>query len=466
MRTIFGVVALVLATPVLAQVRIVAEPVVWGSEPVVRVSALPPRQAVRIHLFRMFSHWVTDDPSQRSGWHQAPQPLHAWVEARADGHGAIDLRRFVVREGTYHGADAYGLWWSGRKAGDRLLAGAAVPGLDPAALKDGENRLVVTRGDAVLAQAAVKMAPPPGLTVTPVARGALNGAYAAPADGRRHPALILLHGSEGGGRDDARAIAQRFAGQGFAAFALNYFAWDLKGVAGVPNAHVNQPIELLATVRDWLAAQPQADVTRLGVYGHSKGAEFAAVAAVRLPWIKAVAACVPSDAVWEGYGIGDARNRPEPGRVAPTLMSSWSWRGEPLPYIALPPADDRSRYFDNTAYYEARRMADPAAAAKARIPVETAAAHFLWLGGGRDQTWASGAMAKANDAALRRAGRGGRSELHVYDKAGHAICGDGSYPTRLWEDDSADPRRPDLDAAGRATVDGWRRIVAFFRRVL
>lgn len=437
-----------------------------GHPPIIRLSGMQPRETVTVHLFRMYSRWETDDPARRTGWRAVPLPIHAWAVVRADRDGAIDLERTPSLRGTYRGIDAYGLTWSGRKAGDPLLAGAAVPAFDPAALRDGQSRVVVTRGQTIVAEAPLRSAAPPGLVTVEVAEGALNGVYAAPDDGRRHAVVILLHGSEGGDRADARAIAQRFAGRGFAAFALNWFAWDLKNIAGVPNAHVNQPIELLTDVRDWVAKRPEADAARIGVYGHSKGAEYATVAATYLPWIRAVAACVPSDSVWEGYGIGDARNRPEPARVAPKNYSSWSWQGRPLPYIALPSADDRSRYFDNTAYYEARRRADPAAAASARIPVERSEARFLWLGGGRDATWASGAMAARNHAALVRSGRGSHSELAVYPRAGHSICGEGTYPTHIWADQTSDPRRPDPDADGPATIDAWNRIVSFFRRSL
>ena len=75
-------------------------------------------------------------------------------------------------------------------------------------------------------------------------------------------------------------------------------------------------------------------------------------------------------------------------------------------------------------------------------------------------------MAARNHARLVRAGKRGRSELHVYPRAGHAICGEGTYPTRLWSDESADPRVADPQADGVATVDAWRRIAAFFRRTL
>lgn len=460
------ILALFLTMPLGAQVRIDAPPQIWGFAPNIRVYGLAAGETVRIHMVRGFTGWETDDPTKASGWKPVKHAIHAWVDARADKSGTIDLANTTIRKGTYKGKDPYGLWWSGRKSKDALLANIAIEGFDPTSIREGESRILVSRDGQLLASIVATSRAPEGLRTAILAEGTLNGAYAAPKDGKRHPSIILLHGSEGGDRDAAMALAQRFAGQGFAAFALNYFAWDLKQLTGIPNNHVNQPIELLEQVKSWLAIQPEADVTRVGVYGHSKGAEFAAVAATYYPWIRAVAACVPSDAVWEGYGIGDARNRPDPAPIAPEQISSWSWQGQPLPYIALPAADDRSAYFNNTAYYEARRAADPVAADAARIHVERSDAKFLWLGGGRDEVWASAAMGKRNHLALQKVGKGSNSELRNYPKASHAICGDGTYPTRLWAEDSADPRKPNLDADGYATVDAWNRIVTFFRRSL
>ena len=73
-----------------------------------------------------------------------------------------------------------------------------------------------------------------------------------------------------------------------------------------------------------IASFSHRDVTRLGVYGHSKGAEYAELAATRLPWIDAVVACVPTDVVWEGYGIGDGRNKPNPNAKEPAQFLSGS----------------------------------------------------------------------------------------------------------------------------------------------
>ena len=436
--------------------------IVSGEEPELRVSGLIAGERIRLHAVRMFTNWEDDGTG---AWKPVPKPLHAWADYLVDETGSVQLWSASPLAGTFSGADAYGLLWSGRPT-STALPDPFLPGnFELGELKDGEGYILVSRNGQILARAPIRVRQPEGLRTEYVSDGRLNGAYSAPVDGTRHPALILLHGSEGGSRRSAIEMARRFAGQGFAAFAFNYFAWDLADLEGVPNAHVNQPIEMLATVRDWMAAQPEADVELLGVYGHSKGAEYAEVAAVHLPWIDAVAACVPTDVVWQGYGIGDKRNRSNPNAEPPEAYSSFSWQDRALSYVPL--EGDRSGFRSNTDFYEAKRaelsQRDQVAAT---IPVEDAGARFLWLGGGRDEVWASGEMARRLDRRMREAGEGERSELHLYDRAGHGICGDGTYPTRVWSADSTDPRDPDLDATGRATIDAWKRIVEFFARTL
>lgn len=354
-----------------------------------------------------------------------------------------------------------------RKPTDPILRSALPNGVTASRAARGEIALLVTAGGNVLGSGKLTYREPTGLTVRPVAQGRLNGVFAAPANERRRPAIILLHGSEGGGAEEARAMAVRFAGQGYAAFALNYFAWDLKGLRGPPNHHVNQPIELIAEVRDWLALQPEADVSRLALYGHSKGAEYATVAATFYPWIKAVVACVPSDVIWEGYGIGDGRNRPDPATTWPAQRSSWSWRGSALPYVPLRSFDDKSRsWFNNTERYDVSRAEHPAEAKAAAIPIERSKARFLLLGGGRDEVWSSGRMAASLQARLASAGQGAQATLVTYPKAGHQICGDGTYPTHIWADAATDSRVKDPIAEGAAAADAWRRIKRFLSAVL
>ncbi len=460
MKALLISIAIAAASTAPAQVAISGADITNGAVPALVVSGLSANERVRVHSLRRFKVW-REQPGK--GWRPVLRDIHAWADYRADGRGRVDLAIMAPLAGTYSGTDPYGILWSGQP----IVAGAdpyLPAGSDLGALAENEARLIVSREGRAIATSQLHSKAAAGLVSMEVSKGRLNGHYAAPAAGGRHPALILLHGSEGGSRAAARDLAIRFAGQGYAAFAFNYFAWDLSKLKGVPNAHANQPLEMLNKVRVWMGSRPEADVNRIGLYGHSKGAEYATLAATRLAWVDAVIACVPTDVVWEGYGIGDGRNQPDPSVKEPVAYSSFSWQGKALPYVPL--KGDRKPFYSNTDYYEAKRAQLGAKAIKAAIPVERSRASFLWLGGGRDEVWASGKMSRKLDERMRKAGKGTGSELVVYEKAGHGICGEGGYPVRVWQDDSADPRDPDLDANGRATVDSWSRMKVFLARHL
>ncbi len=459
---------LLLALPTAASSDVIVEPRAAfpsGFEPAIAVTGLAPGQQVRVHSFASFGRWVDAGGGR---WKEVVDTYHGWADVAADRSGQVDMRRARIVSGTYGGIDGYGLLWSMRKPTDPLVTGAMPSGIAKPIPVAGTTALIVTDGARIIATGALAFADPPGLTIRPVAEGRVNGVFAAPAGKGRRPTVILLHGSEGGGADEARALAVRYAGQGYAAFALNYFAWDLKKLVGPPNYHVNQPIELIADVRNWLSRQPEADVARLALYGHSKGAEYALVAATRYPWVKAVVGCVPTDVVWEGYGIGDGRNRPDPSLTWPAQRSSWSWGGVPLPYIPLRPWQDPGHgpWFDNSERYDVSRADHPAEANAAAIPIERSNAQFLLIGGGRDEVWSSARMATTLRDRMRRSGKGGKVELVTYPRAGHQICGDGIYPTHIWADASTDPRVKDPVAEGAAATDAWHRIKIFLAKRL
>lgn len=431
-------------------------PIVSGFAPAITVEGLQNKDQVRLWTVRRFTRWEEID----GRWTEVQVVLYAWADY-VPRRGEVDVRTSASVRGTYIGVDAYGLLWSGRPADDPMIAEAHPPSADVTAGSTGH--LVALVNGREIGRASLTQREPDGLRITQVRAEGFAGVYAAPADGHTHPVVLLLHGSEGGNLDDARALAVRFAGQGYAALSVIYFAWDLAKVGGVASAHVNTPIELLRRARDWVALQPEADTGRLGVYGHSKGAEFAEVAAVRYPWIKAVVACVPTDVVWEGYGHDDERNRQENRGAAPVLMSSWSFAGKPLPYVQLRVFDRREpgRYFNNTERYELSRQDDPRRAALAAIPIERSRARFLLAGGGKDEVWASGEMARRLAARFTSLPRARKPELHVFEGAGHGICTDGTWPPRVYGRERDDPRSSNLDREGAAAARVWALTKAF-----
>ena len=458
--------ALVLAsgTTTLLAAQVVVEPsavVVSGRSPNITIRGLQSGETVRLHALRSYGRGKVVDGK----WVERNEVLHAWVDVRADGRGSVSLDSARPVAGTYTSIDGQGLLWSMRRPGDAALQSARFEGEDRVPPAE-TTRLVVERKGLVVAEGLLRFVDAPGITVEVVAEGDVNGTFAAPRTAQRAPALILLHGSEGGSDDGSRRMATLWAGLGYAAFALNYFAYDDAKVAGVPrNVHVNQPIETIEKVREWLAKRSEVDVNRLGLYGVSKGAEYAEVAAVRFPWVRAVVACVPSDVVWEGYGFGNTRNSPPAAK--PPLASSWSWNGEPLPYVALRQSRPGVReYFDNTERYERSRADDPARAEAAAIPLERTRARVLLLGSGRDEVWASGQMATRLAERLKRAGRSDQVELHVFPRAGHQICGGGTFPTHLYGEPSTDPRVKDLVAEGEAASQGFHLTQSFFSKHL
>ncbi|MDJ0644326.1 MAG: acyl-CoA thioester hydrolase/BAAT C-terminal domain-containing protein, partial [Erythrobacter sp.] len=150
----------------------------------------------------------------------------------------------------------------------------------------------------------------------------------------------------------------------------------------------------------------------------SKGAEFALLAGTKIEGFAAIAAIVPSDVVWEGWGAGEP-------------VSSFSWNGTPLPYV---PYDGMNEEFANPTGPDGRprlrlphdkgRNANPARAVAARIPVESIDEPVLVAGGDADLVWNSGEMAQI--IAERRAAAGLATVSLVFTDAGHSLSGDGS----------------------------------------
>ncbi len=471
LRSCLFAASILTAAPAMAQPRpamlTVDAEVQRGERPSVQLSGLTPRATVRIHYFQQLAIWEPDGArDSSSNWRPRPTVMHGWGEYRADARGRVDLATARPLSGTTRQVGAEALIWSAYRPGSAILSGAAEAGRTLPELPGGMILVRAEQDGTIIAESRFRIGmDPPGMTVTEINTPGLAGVFAAPAGGSRLPTIIHLHGSEGGSLAKARADALHFAAQGFATLAIAYFAWPYeRGSLSIPSAHRNIDVAQLDRARLWLAARAEADTNRIALVGNSKGAEFSLVGAVTYPWVRAAVACVPSDIVWEGYGAVDwtAAERSIP---AAGTYSSWSIAGHPLPYLPTF-ADRRDGWPDNTARYDEARATWPEVARWARIPVEQTNARLFLIGGGRDRTWASGAMTANIVATMRRAGRGGQVENFVSSQSGHSLCGNGQWPYRTYEQDRDDPTAPDLDAQGAAEVAAHAAKIAFLRRVL
>jgi dienelactone hydrolase len=391
----------------------------------IRLTGLPSGAEITVSSLRKLREW--------NGKERAYSASARFVVADS---GTLNLQQQAPLEGSsYSGADGRGLFWAMTP-----MPGETLPA-DAQALAPGHIVLQARRGETVLATQTIHLMPALAEVQTRDAAPFVGAKFAVITEANKtpvktpvtapvkRPALILLGGSEG---DDAvTRDAPVFASRGYAVLALPYYSppgWGPTGpvpskFASLPSTFTDIAIDRLEQARAWLAEQPEVDAQRIGVMGTSKGAEFVLLAAVRMPWIKAVLAMVPSDVVWEGWGVG----------ITADTRSSFSWQGKPLPYVPYLGMDKEFAGFATGADVKIRRpqdagrAANPDRVAPARIPVEKIAVPLMVVGGYDDQVWDSGTMAQNIVTARKAAGL--ETVALIYRDAGHFLGSHGWSPT-------------------------------------
>lgn len=396
------------------------QPVLAGDPLTLQLTELKPGQTVRLQAQRVvqtFTGQVALFQSQ--------------AVFQADGQGRVDLSAAAPQVGSsYQGADVRGLLWSMTPVVGDVKD-------KPFGRVEFRLQAVEAGPDALpLAQATLSLRNALPEVVTRKVDAFPGAVFASLPGAAKRPTLILLGGSEGGTMITRDAAP--WASRGYAVLALPYYSppqWGPTGptapeLPSLPAEFIHIPVDRLEQARDWLAQQPEADASRIGVMGTSKGAEFVLLAGVKMPWIRAVAAIVPTDVVWEGWGQGAG-----PAGV----NASFAWKGEPYAFV---PYQDFSQELAGYAtgqpvkirrpHDKGRAAASPEVIAKARIPVERIAAPVLVAGGGDDQLWDSGGMA-ANIAATRQKA-GLTTVALVFPEAGHFLGGTGTGPSTHYND--------------------------------
>lgn len=272
--------------------------------------------------------------------------------------------------------------------------------------------------------------------------------FAGSGDGPR-PAILLLGGSEGGLKEYRNVYARQLAAEGYSVLYQGYYATNEsnRSLAAVP-------IETFEKAIDWLKAREGIDGERIGLIGHSKGAEAALLIASRTPSVKAVVAAMPSDVVWQGFDF-DAFDMSQFG-------SSWSKNGQDLPYVAyvdLPWSD-----WMNEGAGAIGKMYKLSWDARVNypgssIPVENIDAPIMMICGEQDTIWPSCAMARAAEERAQNA------TVYSYQDAGHWAFGPAS---NLSEGDKRyfGQMGGSQDADMAARKDQWPQILAFLEESL
>jgi dienelactone hydrolase len=383
---------------------------------------------------------------------------HRWASVNrflADGAGTVDVGRDAPRAGTYEGVDPTGPWWSMEFRSEDAAPVAFVAPSDEltfacsaAAEADGRVDVEVTRRWSS------------GGRRTEVPGDGFLGICFEPADRRAAgPAVLVVPGSTGA--EAMTPLAGLLASHAYTAMVAAYMQEP-----GLPSTLREIPIERLLAALRALADRDDVATGRVAVVSASVGTEGALAAlAYGDADVRAVVAIAPSSVIWQAL----------PDRGQAPHASSWSYGGEPLPWV--PMRGERilpeivrhelvrrfSRRPRPTALHlfpaYAAGLRDGDAVARGLIPVERIRAPLLLLSGQDDQMWPASDMARQIIERRRQRGTGaGDAHLDLPD-AGHFLRPPITPTTVPWNDA--------LVAGGtgpgnaRAQREGWAAVLQF-----
>jgi dienelactone hydrolase len=233
--------------------------------------------------------------------------------------------------------------------------------------------------------------------------------YLPPPTTGRVPGIILLGGSDG---EPMKERAALLASQGYAVLNLFYF-----GHEPLPKEFAEVPMEYLTNAVSWLQAREEVDSARVGVIGHSRGAEAALLMATLHPDIRAVVGVAPSSVVWPGPGASGY------------FHSAWSLNGKELPYVPVKFSKGVGAFLKEVTggtQIEHRLLFEDAlknkrAVENATIHVEKIHGAVLLISGKDDRVWPSAPMAESIMARLREHRHASTYRHLSYDNAGHSF---------------------------------------------
>ena len=357
------------------------------------------------------------------------------VTFRTDESGAVSLADRAPVDGTYEGVRPMGFVWSMRM-GSLTEPSFFVP--DPP-----EHRVTLSArvdGTERAATDIVRRSVDPEVTHREVREEGLVGHYYEPAGEGPHASVVALHGA---GNRPLRNYGRMLASSGIATLAVKWFGEE----GPLPNELARVPVEYVREAVAWLQSRTTVRADETGLVGHSKGAEYALLAASKFDDVGPVVAIAPSAYVWQ-WTVG--------GEPVPTV---------PQPEDPQPPEQVRGRTKTVGTVRHALEQASDAALADARIPVEKVTGDVLLVAGGRDGVWPSVRMAETVADRLERADVEGAHETLTYPEAGHVIT-IRYRPTTYETVGGGLYLGGEPGAIAAAEADAWPRTASWFRNAL
>jgi dienelactone hydrolase len=296
----------------------------------------------------------------------------------ADAQGVIDTSKHAPAAGSYKEVSSMGLVWSMLPS-----SGKAARYQPPRAFGAQTIEFRLMRGGTQLAAARMEQIPmAEGVERVTLHDGALRGTLFLPPGNDRHPAVLVLGGSEGGLMSRRAAW---LASHGYAALALAYFRYD-----DLPNELAGIPLEYFGHALNWMAHRPEIASDRIAVMGVSRGAELALQVGSMFVGVRAVVAYAPANVRYPAC-CGFT-----------TVPYAWTWNGNGIAFRPLRPNPNQEGM-----------------AMRAVIEVEHAQGPILLISGKDDRVWDSSEMSDAIVARLKRSQFAYHVEELKYAHAGH-----------------------------------------------
>lgn len=237
------------------------------------------------------------------------------AEFYTDEKGTLDLANAVPMSGSYQKVDEMGLIYSMTTANikNKTMINSFK---DVPESRTYTINFSFTIGDEVINKSIKRYSCSDNVISKNVDCGILKGRLFIKNDCDKHPAVIVLSGSDGR-IEKAQAIAECLSEQGFASLAICYF-----GMSEVSQSLEKIPLEIVEEAIKYLKADKNVDENKIGIYGRSKGGEMALVAASLFKDITCVSVTSPSCITYAGLTTKSLNSK----------YSSWSFKGKEIPF--------------------------------------------------------------------------------------------------------------------------------------